>query len=93
MPMGEWELGTCLLLSLSNSIEIACLSRKKTSFFSEKLKFLDQIQCQEKAATLLMGFIIKWRTNNEKIGTTSPPTSFTDTDADCNTDRSLARKL
>ena len=75
-PLGEWEQGTCLLLSLSNSMEIACLSRKKTSFFSEKLKFLDQIQCQVKAATLLTGFNIKWKMNNKKIGTTSPPTSF-----------------
>ena len=61
---GEWEQGTCLLLSLSNSMEIACPSRKKTSFFSEKLKFLDQIQCQVKAATLLTGFSIKWKMNN-----------------------------
>ena len=73
---GEWEQGTCLLLSLSNSMEIACPSRKKTSFFSEKLKFLDQIQCQVKAATLLTGLNIKWKINNKKIGITSPPTSF-----------------
>ena len=35
------------------------MSRKKTLFFSEKLKCLNQIQCQVKAATFLTGINMK----------------------------------
>ena len=52
------------------------MSLKKASFISEKLRYLDQIHCQVKAATLLMKLNVQWRMNHKKIGTASIPTSF-----------------